>query len=264
MNGFMAPFSSTAARSSAFSRLDARVKLILLLVCAVALFANGSWTMLLCCGALLAVCVIMSEASPLALLWFGRPILFILLLTIVANGLRLDGTGSVTIWGMVGVSPAGALRGAAAALRVLLLLGFSLVVSTSTTPTEICDGCIRLMRPLARLGVPVEGIGMVLSIALRFIPLVGEELMRIHTAQRSRAASFDEGALIERIRLWASVLTPLIVGLFRRADRLAEAMTARCFGSGRVRAISRKPLSITDRIVLLMGIAAMIALALLA
>ncbi len=104
-------------------------------------------------------------------------------------------------------------------------------------------------------------LGTVLSLALRFIPLVSEELNRIRLAQRARGASFDNGTVIERIGVWASVLTPLMIGLFRRADRLAEAMSARCYdavSAGRLPA--PRPLGSLDRRVLVVGTGLAIAL----
>ena len=91
---------------------------------------------------------------------------------------------------------------------------------------------MRLLRPCRRVGVPVAQLGCVLSLALRFIPLTGEEVMRIHTAQRARGVRFDSGGLAARGRAWVAVLAPMVVGLLRRADRLGEAMAARCYPEG--------------------------------
>ena len=149
----------------------------------------------------------------------------------------------------------GGMRGLAAVARIMLLVGFSLAVSSSTTGTQISDATVRLLRPAARMGAPVAALGTVLSLALRFIPLVSEELGRIRLAQRARGARFDEGFLFERIRVWGSVLTPLMIGLFRRSDRLADSMAARCYdasASGRLPA--PRPLGPGDRAVLAGGL----------
>ncbi len=86
------------------------------------------------------------------------------------------------------------------------------------------------MGPLRAIKVPVDDIAMVFSIALRFIPLIIAEYEQVKDAQWSRGASFDEGGLMKRLRAHVAILMPLVVGLFRRADRLAMAMEARCYG----------------------------------
>ena len=113
---------------------------------------------------------------------------------------------------------------------------------------------MRLLRPLGAVGVPVADIGLVLSLALRFIPIVAEEYGRIQMAQRSRGVRFDEGGLFERVRVWASVLTPLVVGLFRRADSLAESMASRCYAGGSSIEIPARGLCRSDWVLLIAGI----------
>ena len=107
---------------------------------------------------------------------------------------------------------------------------------------------------LGAVGVPVADIGLVLSLALRFIPIVAEEYGRIQMAQRSRGVRFDEGGLFERVRVWASVLTPLVVGLFRRADSLAESMASRCYAGGSSIEIPARGLCRSDWVLLIAGI----------
>ena len=161
------------------------------------------------------------------------------------DALRVDGSGQFALLGPVGFDPAGAARGAVAVARIGLLVGFALTVSASTTPTALADACTRLLWPLKRLGLPSAEIGMTVSVALRFVPLVSEELERIRLAQRSRGARFDEGGVLARVRAWASVVTPLAVSLFRRADALGESMESRCFGAADQSALA--PLALAAR-----------------
>lgn len=229
--------------------LDARVKIIGLLALTLCVFlcsqpaAIAVW--LLVAAALLRA----AGLGPRRALSALRPVCIVLAFALLANLVSCDGGAALPLAGPVGIDPAGGMRGLVAVLRIVALVGCSLAVAVSTTPTEMSDAVVRLLRPLARVGLPVGALGTVLSIALRFIPLVGSELQRIRTAQRARGAVFDEGSPLLRIRTWASVLTPLIVGLFRRADRLAAAMVARCYaGAGAVQ-VPRKPLEARDRLV---------------
>lgn len=243
------------------ARADARVKLILLLLATVGVFSAQSPVVLLAWAVVLFGALGAARMRPSRILRAMRPVAIVLAFTLIANLVSCDGRATIELAGPVGLDPAGGLRGLLAVVRIVLLVGFSLVVAASTTGTQLSDACVRLLRPCARWGVPVGPLGTVLSLALRFIPLVSEELNRIRLAQRARGASFDNGTVIERIGVWASVLTPLMIGLFRRADRLAEAMSARCYdavSAGRLPA--PRPLGSLDRRVLVVGIGLAIAL----
>lgn len=243
------------------ARADARVKLILLLLATVGVFSAQSSVVLLAWAVVLFGALGAARMRPSRILRAMRPVAIVLAFTLIANLVSCDGRATIELAGPVGLDPAGGLRGLLAVVRIVLLVGFSLVVAASTTGTQLSDACVRLLRPCARWGVPVGPLGTVLSLALRFIPLVSEELNRIRLAQRARGASFDNGTVIERIGVWASVLTPLMIGLFRRADRLAEAMSARCYdavSAGRLPA--PRPLGSLDRRVLVVGTGLAIAL----
>lgn len=243
------------------ARVDARVKLILLLLATVGVFSAQSPVVLLAWAVVLFGALGAARMRPSRILRAMRPVAIVLTFTLIANLVSCDGRATIELAGPVGLDPAGGLRGLLAVVRIVLLVGFSLVVAASTTGTQLSDACVRLLRPCARWGVPVGPLGTVLSLALRFIPLVSEELNRIRLAQRARGASFDNGTVIERIGVWASVLTPLMIGLFRRADRLAEAMSARCYdavSAGRLPA--PRPLEALDCRVLIVGTGLAIAL----
>lgn len=243
------------------ARADARVKLILLLLATVGVFSTQSPVVLLAWAVVLFGALGAARMRPSRILRAMRPVAIVLAFTLIANLVSCDGSATIELAGPVGLDPAGGLRGLLAVVRIVLLVGFSLVVAASTTGTQLSDACVRLLRPCARWGVPMGPLGTVLSLALRFIPLVSEELNRIRLAQRARGASFDNGTVIERIGVWASVLTPLMIGLFRRADRLAEAMSARCYdavSAGRLPA--PRPLGSLDRRVLVVGTGLAIAL----
>lgn len=241
------PLGAYESADTPLARIDARVKLVVLLALTVAVFAVDAPVALAIWYALLLACMRAARMSAVSVARSVRPVLVILLFTLAANAFALDGTGGIALVGSLGFNPAGAVRGITAVLRIVLLVGFACCVSASTTPPELSDACVRLLRPLGRLGVPVADIGLVLSLALRFIPVVSEEYRRIQLAQRVRGVRFDEGPLVARIRVWASVLTPLVVGLFRRADRLAESMAARCYTDGSLATQATRPLSARDR-----------------
>lgn len=255
----MGPFGGYVA-GTPLTHVDARVKITVLLVATLGVFtAADAWEWCFWFAAL-AVTVFSARMGARDVLRGMRPVAIILMFTLVANLVSCDGHGAVPLAGPARLDPAGGMRGVTAVVRILILVGFSLAVSSSTTATQISDAVVRLFRPLAHFGMPVAALGTVLSLALRFIPLVSEELGRIRLAQRARGARFDEGGLVERIRIWGSVLTPLVVGLFRRADRLAEAMSARCYdASSEGRLPVPRPLGRRDRALLVVSLTSMAA-----
>ena len=256
------PLGSFVAADTPLARVDARVKLLLLLALTVLVFAADKLWAIACIYAFLALVMRLSCMSTRAIASTAKPVSVILAFTLMANLVSCDGTGAVALAGPVSLDPAGGVRGLLAVLRIVALLGFSLCVSASTTPPQLSDACIRLMSPLAHLGVPVADIGSVLSLALRFISVVGEEFQRIQLVSAPVASSLTKGpcAIASACGRPASVFTPLIVGLFRRADRLAESMAARCYAEGSTAVPRPAPLSARDRAILLGGLASMLAL----
>lgn len=240
--------------------VDARVKVILLLVATAALFAARApwalaiWAML--CLLVLRASGIGGKAVARAL----KPVALLFAFIVCANLVSCDGSADVAIAGSVGISTVGAARAATAVARIIMLVCLALSVAASTTPTKLAHACTSLMRPLGHIGVPIEDVGLVLSMALRFIPVVSEEAGRIRLAQRARGVNFDEGSVLRRVRAWAAVLTPLVVGLFRRADRVAESMDARCYGQRSSGQHRRVPLQPADKLVLLGGLVVMAVL----
>ena len=224
-------------------RLDARAKIVLLLVASVASFATVSAAGLVLAAAGLLAALAACRISPARVLLALRPALLVLGFSLLAN--------SVVLVGQPGLSLAGFLRSAQAIARIVLVVGFALVFSTTTTPPATADAIACLLRPLGRAGVPVGSVSTMASIALRFIPLVEEEVLRIRASQRARGARLDEGGVVRRVSAWGQVLVPLIVSLFRRADELGRAMEDRCF-TGEQTSLAG-PLRPRDRVALALG-----------
>lgn len=245
---------SYVAADTPVHRLDARVKLVLLLALTVALFMTGSPAVMAAIAVVVIAAARCGGVGAKALLSAVRPTAVILAFSLLANSFVLDGTGDVALVGTLGVTTAGAARGLFAVGRIVVLVGASFVVTSTTPSTAIADALSSLAAPLGRVGVPTGDIAMIVSVALRFIPLTAEELLRIRDAQRARGVDFSSGSVPVRVRRWMSVLTPLVVALFRRADDLASAMRERCYrGKGRTRLVS--PLGRLDVLVLVVGLA---------
>lgn len=237
------------AAETPLHHLDARVKLACLLAVTVALFAASSPVALAAMAAAVLAAAHLGGLSARELAQGLRPTAVILAFSLLANAFVADGTASLTLVGPLGISYPGLARGALAVGRIAVLVFAALVLSATTSSTAVADALTSLMAPLSRLGVPVGDIAMTVSIALRFIPLTAEELVRIRDAQRARGVDFAQGSVSARVRRWLSVLAPLVVALFRRADDLAQAMAERCYrGRGRTRLT--RPMRPSDLLVL--------------
>lgn len=227
--------------------VDARVKIGLLVAYSVALFCTENLLGLGVAAALLAAVASVGDVPAARLLREGAFAYLIVGFLLVYN-----------------VTASGWLAGIAVALRLLLLVWASLLLTALSTPAELSEGLRRLLSPLGRLGLPVRDFTTSLSIALRFMPLLSEELRAVRAAQASRGAAFEDAGLVRRLRAYGHLMVPVLVGLFRRADRLAAAMEARCYGaSGESTSLVERRFSVGDGAILLFGVAVCVAFALI-
>ncbi len=201
--------------------------------------------------------VLLASRIPVARVFGIATVVYVLAaFTIVANAFHFEyGSFTFTIDGLI--------RGCFFAIRILLLVWASLIVCFTSTSTQLTDALNSFLSPLQKLHVPTDDISMVFSIAIRFIPVTAEEYMRIRDAQWSRCAPLNEGSIIGRIKAHMAILIPMFVGLFRRADRLAMAMDARCYGMPGVKRtqLSETKFSPSDGVLTVLGGALLIVMA---
>jgi len=216
--------------------LDPRAKVVATAVFVVGLFFVDSAAGFLLAGVVTVALVAASRVPPRAFLGLLRPVLFIVALTFLFQVLFLREGPVLFAWGFVEVHEGGLRLGLLLAARILILVTAAGLLTATTAPVALADGMEDLLSPLKWLRFPAHEVAMMMTIALRFIPTLGEEAEKISRAQAARGADF-EGGLVRRARALVPVLIPLTVGAFRRADELAEAMESRGYrgGFGRVR-----------------------------
>ncbi|MBR7185466.1 MAG: energy-coupling factor transporter transmembrane protein EcfT, partial [Clostridia bacterium] len=167
-----------------------------------------------------------------------RPILFIMLFTVVLNIFFTRGDTLLVEWWIIRIYLEGILTAVSMVLRItVIIIGSTMFLTYTTTPIALTDGIERLLAPLKAMHLPVHEFAMMMSIALRFIPTLIEETEKIMAAQKARGADFTSGSLLQCARALIPILVPLFVSAFRRADELAVAMECRCYrgGEGRTR-----------------------------
>ncbi|MBQ9550234.1 MAG: energy-coupling factor transporter transmembrane protein EcfT [Lachnospiraceae bacterium] len=220
--------------------LDPRTKITGTFVFIISLFLFRSVATTLT-AALFLILVIALSRVPLSFMLRGmRSIAFILLITVVFNLFLTPGIPIISFHGLV-ISDEGLRVAVFTAIRLVFLIVGSSIMTLTTTPNNLTDGLEALMNPLKVFKVPVHEVAMMMSIALRFIPILMEETDKIMKAQEARGADFESGNVIERAKALVPVLVPLFVSAFRRANDLAMAMEARCYRGGEGRT-KMKPL----------------------
>lgn len=218
-------------------QLDPRTKIIgSILMMALIFVINQPWAMA-GLGIMTGLLIILSRVPFKHVLQSLRPMLFILLFAGVINLFSIRGEAWLTI-GPLTMTDQGVYTALRMAARlVLLILNTTLLLTLTTTPIHVADALEKLLGPLKRIGFPAHEMAMMMSIALRFVPTLLEETDKIMKAQSSRGADYDTGGLITKARGLVTVLIPLFVSAFKRAEDLAIAMEARCYrgGIGRTR-----------------------------
>lgn len=219
-------------------RLDPRTKLIASILYIVAVFCAKNVFCFLALVLSVALLDALSGISPRVLLRGVKPIMYVLIFTVVISVFWTRGETPLLIWGPIEIYLEGIYRALLMALRVIvLIMGTSLLLTYTTSPIALTDGLEALLAPLKYIKVPVHSFSMMMTIALRFIPTLIEETDKIMSAQKARGADFSSGGIIKRARALIPILIPLFVSSFKRAEDLAIAMECRCYrgGSGRTK-----------------------------
>ena len=221
---------------SVVHRLDPRLKMVLLFAYITALLLCKhvlSYGLML---AFLITAVAVSRLNARVMIRGMRPMVFIIIFTAFLNIFYTPGEPIVSFW-ILSISAEGLWRALFMAMRLLMLISGTFLLTYTTSPIMLTDALSRLLSPLAKIRVPVHELAMMMTIALRFIPTIIEETDKIMSAQKARGADFETGNLFRRAKALIPLLVPLFVGAFRRAEDLAVAMECRCYhgGAGRTR-----------------------------
>lgn len=221
---------------SVIHRLDPRTKIIWTFFYIILLFFMKTAVGFAAFIVLTAVIIALTKIKVKYILRGIKPILFLLIFTSLINIFMTGETPLFKIWFLTATKE-GVIFAALMALRLVLLVAGTSLLTFTTSPISLTDGIERLMSPFSKIGVPAHAIAMMMTIAIRFIPTILEETDKIMKAQKARGADFESGSIVSRARAMTPILIPLFISAFRRADELAIAMECRCYrgGEGRTR-----------------------------
>lgn len=214
-------------------KCDPRTKILFLIGYIVAVFLSNSFYALGVCAAVFLLIAISSGVPARSLLRSVKAVLFLLLFTAALNLFFYQGKTVWAEWWIFRITKEGVIYSIFLAVRLFLLVLSSTILTLTTTPVSLTDGIESLLKPLKWIRFPVHELALIMSIALRFIPILTDETSRIMNAQKARGADFESGGLIKRIKAVVPILFPLIISAVRRAEELGAAMDARCYSGGK-------------------------------
>ncbi len=221
-------------------KCDPRTKILFLLTYIVTVFLCKSFYALGACAAVFLLVAAISGVPFKSLLKSVKGILFLLIFMTVLNLFFHDGDTVLWKWKFITITKEAIFFTLFLAARLFLLVLGSSLLTLTTTPVSLADGIESLLFPLKLIRFPVHELALIMSIALRFIPILTDETGRIMNAQKARGADFESGGIIKRIKAIVPILIPLLISAFRRADELGDAMDARCYSGSKVRTKYKK------------------------
>ncbi|KRL04040.1 energy-coupling factor transporter transmembrane component T family protein [Liquorilactobacillus oeni] len=213
-------------------RLDPRSKLVLSFLFILIIFFANNWRTYILLGIFTFFCILLSKISLGFFLKGVRPLIWLILFTVVLQIFFTRGGPTYWQFGPLSITHFGLVNGGYVFCRFVLIIFMSTLLTLTTSPLEIADALENLMLPLKKFKVPVYEISLMISIALRFVPTLMDETEKIMNAQRARGVNFGEGGLIKQLKAIVPLLIPLFVGAFNRAEDLATAMEARGYRGG--------------------------------
>lgn len=246
---------------SVIHKLDPRVKLVGTIVYIISLFVFRSWVGYVLATLALAAVIKISKVPFKFMIRGLKAIVVLLLITVIFNLFLTPGETLIQIW-KLRITKEGVVTAVLMIFRLMYLIIGSSVLTLTTTPNYLTDGLEKGLNPLKKIKVPVHEISMIMSIALRFIPILLEETDKIMKAQMARGADFESGGLIKKAKNLVPLLVPLFISAFRRSNDLAMAMEARGYRGGEGRT-KMKPLIYKNRDKIAYGVIALYIVAMI-
>lgn len=226
MNVYMGQYYPT---NSIIHNLDPRLKICLTFLFLTFVFISktflGNFVSLL----FLLYVIILSKIPFKIILKSLKPLIFIMLFTLITNVLFMPEGKVLFQFGILKITMGGIVYSLKILFRLLILIIASSMLTFTTSTLEFADGIESLLKPLKKIKFPSHEISMMITIALRFIPTIIEELEKIKKAQMARGVDFETGGILKRAKAFIPILIPLFLSSFKRADELAMAMEARCY-----------------------------------
>lgn len=222
--------------NSLLHKMDARMKIVVIILLMVSAFICKNYISLALALAATLILVAVSKIKLRVILKGIKPILAIILITTLINLFYGSGEPIFKLW-ILKITVNGINNALFMSLRIIFLVIQGLMLTYTTTPTALTEAVESLIKPLEIFKIDTHSVSMTMTIALRFIPTLVEEVDKITAAQKSRGAQMDSGGIVNRVKAVVPIIVPLFISSFRRAEELADAMECRCYrgGAGRTK-----------------------------
>ncbi|WP_340392196.1 energy-coupling factor transporter transmembrane protein EcfT [Macrococcoides caseolyticum] len=208
-------------------RLDPRMKMVFVFIMMILIFLMNNWQTY-AVGIILIFIILKASNLSFMFLFNGlKPILFLLIFTLLMHVFLTKGGATLVDYGIINIQSQGVIMGIMISLRFILIIFLTTIMTLTTSPIELTDAIESLLKPFKKLKLPVHELALMMSIALRFIPTLMDETQKVMKAQMSRGSDMTAGTLKERIKAVIPLLVPLFVSAFKRAEDLAIAMEVR-------------------------------------
>lgn len=215
--------------NSFIHRLDPRAKLIVTFAALVEIFLCKNFLSLALIFIFSVFSILFSKISFKVVLKGLKMIYFLIFFTALLQIFYNEKGNVLFEWRRIKITDGGVYTAIFMAVRIISLIFISSLLTYTTSPTTLTDGIERLLSPLKKIKIPVDTLAMMMTIALRFIPTLIEEIDKIMNAQKARGADLDTGGVLKRAKALIPIFIPLFVNSFRRAYELAFAMECRCY-----------------------------------
>lgn len=213
-------------------RMDPRMKLAGTMYFILIIFLANNWPSYLLLFLFVITAVSLSGLKWSFFLKGMRPLLGLILFTVLLQIFFTSGPTVYFSWGPLMLTREGVINGIYIFVRFVLIIFMSTLMTLTTMPLSLTDALESLLNPLKKIKVPVHEIALMLSIALRFVPTLMDETEKIMNAQRARGTDFGEGSIVQQMKAVVPLLVPLFISAFNRAEELAIAMEARGYKGG--------------------------------
>ena len=217
---------------SLIHRLDPRAKLIGMFLMIAAIFVPKSWWGFLVIGILITVALVLAKIGIRMIVQSFKPMLLMMVFLLLINSLTIKTGEPLFVIGTFTIYQDAIYNTLFVIVRLLLMISITTLLTATTNPLDLTLGIEWLLKPLEAIHFPSHEVAMMVSIALRFIPTIIEETLRIMNAQRSRGVDFENGKISQKIAAILSLIVPLFSVAFERAYELADAMEARGYVPG--------------------------------
>jgi energy-coupling factor transport system permease protein len=217
---------------SLIHKMDPRAKLLASFYFIAVIFLANNWQTFALMAVFTGMAILVSKINLGFFIRGVRPLLWLILFTVVLQMLFTQGGTVYFKWGIITLTEFGIANGIFIFCRFVLIIFMSTLLTLTTSPLELADAIEYILRPLRVVKFPVHEVSLMLSIALRFVPTLMDETEKIMNAQRARGVDFGEGSLIQKMKAVVPLLIPLFVSSFNRAEDLATAMEARGYQGG--------------------------------